>query len=217
MISFEPNPRFARKSHVRDSEYGMSIFIQYTPAGFWAEMVTLSLEFQKVEEGTEIGANNEDVVNGYWLKFDISCAAGGRDDKSSVTKLEAMDCLAAALSDATQMVRDIQLMFLKGSTLLEIGQAVWKIDLPMTSQRNTLVSLQKEIAITRLPNDVFMCDGLLWADKHDAEAYVKALNPEAQAVETQISQREQNYWWFILKHARAKVLRQADIPQWVSV
>lgn len=217
MISFAQNPRFVRKASARDSEWGLNIFIQYIPAGFWADMVTLTIEFQKARELEDNGTRNVDVVNGYWLKYDISCGSGGTDSKSGISKLEAMDCLAAALSDATQMVRDVQLMFLKGMPLVEIGQAVWEIELPKTSQRNQISAFQKEVPLTRLPNDIFMCDGLLWAEKHDAEAYVKTLNADACVVETPLTQREQDYWWYILKHARAKVHRHSDVSTLLAV
>lgn len=207
MITHRRNPRFNRIPHVTDSGIAVSVLIKYVPTGFWADAVTLNIDFLKIHEGEEF----LDASNGYRMTYDISASSGGQDSKSGLSKLEAIECFTAAINDATQIVRDVNVRFLQGEPLVAISQSLFEIDLPDSRILTPQAEIPNEMPAARLPNDIFVCEGRLWKGKSELAAYLTARNPVAQVVEIEISRHETEYWWFMIKHARALVLGHEDI------
>ncbi|MDU8350770.1 hypothetical protein RYA05_02560 [Pseudomonas syringae pv. actinidiae] len=207
MIAYQRNPRFNRIPHVNDSELAVNIFIKYVPTGFWADAVTLNIDFLKIHEGEE----HLDACNGYRMTYDITASSGGQDSKSGLSKLEAIECFTAAAHDATQIVRNVNVQFLQGQSLVAISQSLFEIDLPDSCLVRPLAQIPNEMPAARLPNDIFVCEGRLWKGKGELVAYLTARNPAAEMVEIEISRHETEYWWFMLKHARSVVLGYEDI------
>lgn len=191
------NPLFERFARVHVSDNHKHVLINFKPLGYWSDTaVTLRIDFTPCLPGHQ--EQSDCVCEDQNVTFAVNYEGGGQDFKLGMNHIATVENFHLAMTDALCIVNHVKARVKEGATFLELAEELIGIDLIIQDLKDikgeTLVFV--DIGLERVAGY-----GIVFVNETWARKWIKRIRPTEtpNLVFQEASQREENYWWFLLQ------------------